>query len=249
MINCDLQSIRSKSQELARGCRLSFYSLFAAEISHSRENFFQNPLLSRLREDVLPFIQTGFGHGIAHCKTVSIEAGALCMIEGKDMDNRECRRLTLLSQCAGLLHDICRLDTNHAKKGAELSKKILREYPFEPEEIERIAFAVYNHEAFQTPASPPDYCSALVSNCLYDADKFRWGPDNFDTTLWEICDFNEWDVNNLVQIFPQGLEKIKEIKETFRTNTGRIHGPKFIDCGLDIGREVYHMLLKTQSRN
>ncbi|MFO7817441.1 MAG: hypothetical protein ACQES5_06470 [Thermodesulfobacteriota bacterium] len=245
----DFEAVRHRAKQLARSCRLPFYEVFTREISRSREIFFNNPLLSRLREDILPFIQTGYSHGIEHCKTVSIEAGALILIEGEYFQLQQKKRLSLIAQCAGLLHDICRLEADHAQKGAVLSRNILQDYPLKQSEIEAIAFAVQNHEAFGPPLKPPSEEAALVSDCLYDADKFRWGPDNFNTTLWEICDFNEWDMCRLIQIFPRGLKKIDQIKETFRTQTGQLHGPGFINCGLQVGKEIYQMMLEAQHQN
>ncbi|MFP4168123.1 MAG: HD domain-containing protein [Desulfonatronovibrionaceae bacterium] len=245
----EMEAIRHKARELARGCRLPFYSVFSREIDLCAENFHNNPMLIRLREDILPFIRGGYGHGIEHCKTVSIEAGALALIEAGNFPLRVRKRLALLAQCAGLLHDICRLEEEHARKGALLSQDILADYPLDTRETEIIGFAIRNHEAFTPPQTPPDEETAIVSNCLYDADKFRWGPDNFNTTLWEICDFNDWRLCSLIRVFPAGLEKINEVKNTFRTNTGRMHGPDFIDCGLRVGREIYRLMLRAQSAN
>lgn len=249
MMTRDLEAIRYKARELARGCRLSFYCVYERENGLSKENFHNNPMLVRLREDILPFIRGGYGHGIDHCKTVSIEAGALTLIETENFPMRTRKRLCLLAQCAGLLHDICRLEEEHAHKGAELSREILSDYPLDRDEVKTIDFAIRNHEAFTIPESPPDEASAIVSNCLYDADKFRWGPDNFNTTLWEICDFKDWHLGSLIRIFPDGLSKIREIKDTFRTATGRMHGPDFIDCGLQVGKEIYRLMLRAQSSN
>jgi hypothetical protein len=38
------------------------------------------------------------------------------------------------------------------------------------------------------------------------------------------------------------MEGIAAIKETFRTETGKIYGPEFIELGLKIGRKVYQFL-------
>ena len=38
------------------------------------------------------------------------------------------------------------------------------------------------------------------------------------------------------------MERIPSIKETFRTGTGKIYGPKFIELGLKIGEKIYLFL-------
>ncbi len=72
--------------------------------------FFDHPLIIRLQEDVLPFLYDEYAHGIYHSKKVAIEAGAIILKEGDDMDGDRVRELVLLAQFGGLLHDCCRLD-------------------------------------------------------------------------------------------------------------------------------------------
>jgi hypothetical protein len=48
----------------------------------------------------------------------------------------------------------------------------------------------------------------------------------------------------LVRRFPKGMEGISAIKETFRTETGRVYGPEFIELGLKIGVKVHQLLLE-----
>jgi hypothetical protein len=38
------------------------------------------------------------------------------------------------------------------------------------------------------------------------------------------------------------MEGISRIKDTFRTETGKIYGPEFIELGLKIGGKVYQFL-------
>ena len=40
------------------------------------------------------------------------------------------------------------------------------------------------------------------------------------------------------------MEGISWIKETFRTETGKIYGPEFIELGLKIGEKVHQFLLE-----
>ncbi len=245
-----LVRVRHKAKILAGKCSLEFYNHFSSEHVLSREVFFSHPMIARLREDVLPFLNDGFGHGIEHSKKVAIDAGVLVMVEKRRWNSpQEIKRLCVLAQMSGLLHDICRQDEAHAQKGAEFSLVILQDYAISDQDRKNIAFAVANHEAFRETIQAEDHRQQLLSDILYDADKFRWGPDNFITTLWEICCYEEWSLQEIVARFPKGLDVIKKINETFRTETGRIYGPEFIRCGLEVGGQVYKLLLEDSRSN
>jgi hypothetical protein len=43
------------------------------------------------------------------------------------------------------------------------------------------------------------------------------------------------------------MEGIKRIRETFRTHTGKIYGPDFIDRGIEIGMKFYTDILQSKS--
>jgi hypothetical protein len=45
--------------------------------------------------------------------------------------------------------------------------------------------------------------------------------------------------------FLAGMDGIRRIRGTFRTNTGKIYGPDFIDLGLEIGLRLYKKLKKS----
>lgn len=222
-----------------------FYRDLETQIEFARDMFFDHPLVIRLQEDVLPFLYDEYAHGVYHSKKVAIEAGAIILREGEDMDGDRVRELVLLAQFCGLLHDSCRLDENHALRGAETSRVILNNYPLSERSKELIAESIARHEAFK-PEQPieNDPELALLSGALYDADKFRWGPDNFSTTLWEICDYEDWTVQEIIEKFPKGLEIIKSIESTFRTETGRIYGPEMIAQGINIGSAIYGKLIE-----
>jgi hypothetical protein len=243
-MNNILEQLRSEAKNLAAHKSPRFYELCNAQYSYSKETFFTHPLIIRCREDVLPFLNDEFGHGIDHSKKVAIEAGTISMNELGQRDLQLNRHMVILAQIAGLLHDICRLEPEHAQKGAELAKFILRDYPLDQEDKERIAFAIADHEAFKPRQNTGDELTVLLSGALYDADKFRWGPDNFVTTLWEICDYQEWPLEKILSRFPQGMEIIDSISMTFRTNTGQTFGPEFIEIGLEIGHVLYRKIKK-----
>jgi len=82
----------------------------------------------------------------------------------------------------------------------------------------------------------------LISDALYDADKFRWGPDNFTETLWAMIIPRKTPLPVLLSRFLSRLEGIENIRTTFRTPTGREYGPDFIDRGLLIGRRLHAAL-------
>jgi len=102
-----------------------------------------------------------------------------------------------------------------------------------------VAQAISNHEAFGEPQEIDTPLGQIVSDALYDADKFRWGPDNFTLTLWEMLRFSKASIGKLIQRFPKGMKGIARIKDTFRSPTGKIYGPEFIDLGLQIGEKIY----------
>jgi hypothetical protein len=83
-----------------------------------------------------------------------------------------------------------------------------------------------------------------MSDCLYDADKFRWGTDNFTHTLWYMVNHKGMSPQDLIKRFPWGMNGILRILETFRTTTGRQYGPEIIETGMEIGKEIYRYLLQ-----
>ena len=238
-MNTILDRLKMEAAPLVPTATPQFYRNYTAEIAFAREYFFDHPMVVRCREDVLPFLNDKFGHGIEHAKKVAIEAHALVLIETREWNQEDTRHLGLLAQLAGLMHDICRLEGDHAVRGAELSCMILRDYPLSDYDRELVAHAIRNHEAFKAVEPPRDEHFRILADALYDADKFRWGPDNFATTLWEICNYQEWSLQEIADRFPHGLEKVSTIQSTFRTRSGQIYGPEFIDTGLEIGRILY----------
>ena len=205
--------------------------------------FFDHPLPLRMQEDVIPFLYDNFGHGVEHSKKVALDTATIIMFEGGTIEQNKIRHLALMGQLAGLMHDIQRMDDNHAERAGETALMILRSYPLTDHEKNMISRAVSDHEAFTDwKPDPEDIEQSLLSGALYDADKFRWGPDNFCTTLWEICDHENWSAAEVYQRFPQGLKIIKSILPTFRTKTGKKYGPEMIEMGLKLGQAIYKRL-------
>ena len=183
------------------------------------------------------------GHGTTHVEKVAVDAGALILSEEGGADTRV-RRLVLLAHLAGLLHDIRRTEEDHADRGAKEAEKILLAFPLRDDEREGIAGAIRNHEAFRPCRSAAGPTAQILSDALYDADKFRWGPDNFTETLWAMIIPRGIPLLALLPRFLKGLEDIRKIRGSFRTATGRRYGPDFIDRGLEIGRRLHEALIR-----
>ena len=227
----------------------------------SRKFFETNPVISRLCAEVAEDLKDNFGHGMKHAVRVAADAGALMLIEcgkgsgySETLCNLEARlskgmncpgRRLLIAQCAGLLHDIMRKETEHAVKGAVRSRKMLADYPLSRDEVEDVSQAIRNHEAFRDTLKIDTPEGLLLSDCLYDADKFRWGPDNFEDTIWDMLLCSRTPLSKFIRFYPRGMEMLENVRHTFRTPTGRKYGPHFIDMGLAIGKDVYE-IIKTQ---
>ena len=219
-----------------------FYQENSEAVQRSRSVFDENPVIRKLQDFVGRNMTNNLGHGMDHAVKVTLDAGALMFIEGEAAGYQETsiNRFVFLAQCAGLLHDIKRSQKKHAEKGAIFIQETLCSWDsFHPKEVLCIACAVKNHEAFtkQQPSKTPE--DELVSNCLYDADKFRWGPDNFMYTVWDMIESAGVPFSVFVSHFPKGMMALQKIRTSFRTKTGMKYGPQFIDTGLAIGQELY----------
>ena len=219
-----------------------FYLEREREVALSRELFASEPLVG---EGLRIVGERGdcLGHGLTHVRKVAIDVGALILIEqGSTPADASVRRLVLLAHLAGLLHDIRRSEKDHAERGADEAAGILTSFPIRDEECAGVAGAIRNHEAFRPFRTEAGPAERLLSDALYDADKFRWGPDNFTETLWAMIIPRGIPLQTLLPQFLAGLEGIRKVRERFRTATGREYGPDFIDRGLTIGLRLYEEL-------
>ena len=221
-----------------------FYACCRQSLNLSRSLFSNDQHISKCRAIVHHELRNNPGHGLDHVEKVAVEAGALLCLEAERLMMGEPgrQRAGILVQMAGLLHDLRRGEKDHARLGAAAAGEILRDFSFSPEEERMIVGAIANHEAFLEPQPIESPLGQLVSDALYDADKFRWGPDNFTLTLWEMVRFSRAPMVRLVHRFPKGMKGIARIKETFRTPSGKTYGPEFIDLGLRIGERIYQFL-------
>ncbi len=218
-----------------------FYKEKRDSIELSRNTFEDNEMVQKCLEIVA---KEGFfaGHAEEHIRNVAIEAGAIVLIEadGLPPNCRTGQRLSFLAHIAGVLHDIKRSEPEHARIGAIEAGKILENLNFKETERRMIVTAIANHEAFQAPEALASPEAQLLSDALYDADKFRWGPENFTDTLWSMLALRKSEnIPQLFARFPKSMEGIERIKETFRTHTGKVYGPDFIERGMEIGRRLY----------
>jgi hypothetical protein len=221
-----------------------FYVSCQEPLSLSQSLFGKDAQVMKCRTFVLSELKDDLGHGVDHSDKVALEAGALAYIEGERLSLKELLRqeACLLAQIAGLLHDLRRGEKEHAKASAFAASRILQELSIFPEKGEYIVEAIANHEAFMKPKRIDSPVGQIISDALYDADKFRWGPDNFTQTLWLMLRSSGAAIPPLIRRFPKGMEGISWIKETFRTETGKIYGPEFIELGLKIGEKIYQFL-------
>ena len=221
-----------------------FYLEKEEAVEASRAALEGHPLCMSVRELVEERGER-LGHGMAHVLKVAVDAGALVLIEsevGGEGEREDRERTLLLVHLAGLLHDIRRDEPEHALKGAEEAEMILRGFDVRDGERKAITQAIRNHEAFK-PAMPlEDPSLQVLSDALYDADKFRWGPDNFTETLWSMAAPFRIPLEVLLRNFLPRMEGIRRIADTFRTPTGREYGPDFIARGLEIGERLYREL-------
>jgi len=180
-------------------------------------------------------------HGICHCETVARDAGAIVLIEGPRLDvgPHELDALCVTAILAGLLHDIKRREEDHAVRGSIEAEKILAALGVDERSRSFIAYAIRNHEAFKATCDLGDAAGCMVSDALYDADKFRWGAENFSTTLWLMVKAHNTPLEALHGTFREKMRGIEKIKGTFRTGTGKEYGPEFIDQGITIGNAIY----------
>ncbi len=222
-----------------------FYREKADAITTSGQLMAGDPHITHLQNIVARHLEDDFGHGLQHADKVSLEAGALVLIEGDrhKWSHALIRRLVLMVQSAGLLHDVRRKKKNHAVKGAQFAPQLLTTLPFNEQEVAQICLAIQNHEAFKETIATDSPQTQLISDCLYDADKFRWGPDNFTDTLWEMVSFLNPPLEKFLTHYPKGMQGLKKIKPTFRTRTGKHYGPQFIDIGIAIGEELYQVII------
>jgi hypothetical protein len=64
--------------------------------------------------------------------------------------------------------------------------------------------------------------------------------------LWDMVEYRKASLEAVLKRFPKGMEGIERIRNTFRTRTGRIYGPDFIDRGIEIGVKFYTIMSQSK---
>ncbi|MGZ6292294.1 MAG: hypothetical protein ACXWMK_08915 [Syntrophales bacterium] len=244
----ELEEAKRLARRIARSTGTpAFYTKKRKEVEASRRLFRSSPLIRQCL-DLVKEREGGIGHGIGHSRKVAIDAGAISLVEYAPFRQQpEVRRIVLLSHVAGVLHDIRRLEKDHARASAGEAGMVLTRFDLADREVLAVTGAIRNHEAFREAEILEDPLAQFLSDALYDADKFRWGPDNFTEMLWDMVEYRKASLDALLKRFLRGMEGIKRIRETFRTHTGRIYGPDFIDRGIEIGMKFYADILQSKS--
>jgi len=241
MINAIYQFLQARAREMALTLpKPAFYSFHDAAIRRADETLSSHAVIKKCRA-YLDASQLECAHGLCHCEAVARDAGALVLIEAsaKGIHAEELDQLFLAAELAGLLHDTKRKEKDHALLGSIEADKILSAIGIADRYRKFITDAIRNHEAFKEALDSDSVGGRLVSDSLYDADKFRWGPENFTTTLWIMVEDRSTPIETLHQTFRENMKKIERIKDTFRTATGKRHGPEFIDQGITIGNAIF----------
>jgi len=247
-LDTELAEARRLARKIARSTGTPrFYAEKRKEVESSRRMFQSSHLVMEClnilneRGDVI-------GHGVGHSRKVAIDVGALTLVEYTPIRQRsEVRRMVLLAHVAGILHDLKRLEKDHAQVSAGEAGMLLTRFDLTAREVQAITGAIRNHEAFREAEILEDPIAQFLSDALYDADKFRWGPDNFTEMLWDMVEYRKASLDALLARFLKGMEGIKRIRETFRTHTGKIYGPDFIDRGVEIGMKFYTDIRQSRS--
>ncbi len=245
------QELRDLAHQLARALpRPSFYIEHASQVRRAEESLGCHEFILRCRT-YLDESLLECAHGLCHCEAVARDAGTIVLIEAErsNLASPDRERLFAASIIAGLLHDIKRKEQDHAVRGSIEAEKILSKLGMDLRERQYIADAIRNHEAFQETFERDDAAGQLVSDALYDADKFRWGPENFTTTLWLMVESHNTPPESLHRTFKEKMKGIERIKETFRTPTGKRFGPEFIDQGITIGNAIYDKMSEMLERS
>ena len=235
------QKLRDTAHTMSRTMPApAFYNDHSSFVRRSEELLAGHELIRQCRA-YLDESQLECAHGLCHCEAVARDAGAIVLVEGQkqDFDRSAIESLVIAAIIAGLLHDIKRREQDHALRGSIEAEHILKELEVDGRSRSYVTYAIRNHEAFKTTCDLDDKAGCMVSDALYDADKFRWGPENFCTTLWLMVAANNTPLDALHRTFREKMKGIEKIKETFRTNTGKRYGPEFIDQGIMIGNAIY----------
>ncbi len=231
-----LAVVREKAREISKALGdPAFYRDKARELERSGERAGLSSAVAFAR-GVVRERGDALGHGFSHAESVALEAGAIVYAEtgfGPGSD-----ALADIALIAGYFHDIRRNERDHPEKAAREVGELMKGR-MDGRSLEMALFSIRNHEAFKDARTVEDPEFMLCSGSLYDSDKFRWGPDNFVETIWNMAESMGMGVGAVMARYDKGIRGVIRIKDTFRTLTGKKYGPGFIEKGLRIGEELY----------
>ena len=242
-MNKEIEEAKKLTRKIARSVEPPrFYRERRKEVERSRRMLWSSPIVRECL-NLVKERNGAKGHGVIHVRKVAVDAGAIALVESNPgLPRAEVRRMVLLAHVAGILHDIRRLEKEHARASAAEAGSLLVRFDLSEREIMTVTDAIRNHEAFHAADILKDPMAQFLSDALYDADKFRWGPDNFTEMLWDIVEYRKASLDGVLKRFPKGMAGIEHIRGTFRTLTGKIYGPDFIDRGIEIGMKFYAIM-------
>ena len=117
--------------------------------------------VKRVEEIVKKNYRGDLHHGWPHLNRVRKYAVYIAKKEGADVE---------IVELSALLHDIAKIKAgypieHHARKGALLAKRILKELGVEKEKIQKICSCINAHSRKESPKP-----ATIEEKCLYDAD-------------------------------------------------------------------------------
>jgi len=186
----------------------------------------KNNFLTELKKKIKPYFEKHGGHDFTHTERVYRNAIKISKGENVDLD---------VIKAAALLHDIARNmeDTRkircHAKEGAKIAKRILKEINFPEEKIEKVVHAIKVHRYSKNKKAETkeaeiiqdaDRLDALGAICI--ARIFRYGAKEgrpiYDPKIPSKQKY-EGNAKTSINHFYEKILKIKP--ETFKTKKAR----------------------------
>lgn len=173
------------------------------------------------------------GHGIDHLLWVSSLAGYLAEkeCEIKNINGEKKDNIIKESLLAGLFHDIDRhlgMGEKHMQQGSETTQNILESLNIN---LPNVISVVANHDKIDFKTS--DEILEIVFGSCFDADHFRYGLEREDT-FWRMKEKKGKTPEEVIFDY----KFLPDYKNAWRTNYGKIVGPKFIEFGLAIAKHV-----------
>ncbi len=168
------------------------------------------------------------GHGYEHLEYVAVMAGYFAEEEGAKDDVIE------MAILAGLFHDIERylgFGEDHMIKGEETTRLILNKSGINEGWIDVIALAVRNHDHIDF--NPRGEVERIVFGSIFDPDHFRYGFEREDT-FWRMKEKRGISPEKVIHDY----QFLLPFRDSWKTNMGKKIGPKIIDFGLAIAREI-----------